>query len=427
MIQREALDTKNFNNSPLMYYVDEFEFNHIPAISYVMKKLQQYAGTQKPPFVLATNCPMDFYEFHLPWDKHLSLEHFKRYCLDSCKVSLYGLSNSYPFYIYEYPTTHYLTRLPSSLPNVTGNNIFADVITPVEYDNWLQYFVDSISPFIKGCGQLEYISHLKPEMHTFFSIHAFAENHRDSKNGVSGVRETTNEEIRMMVNTSLSYGMKGIFYYWYGAFGQNEDGTVNIDNFGVSLSNRLGANANLTPRFLNFYGQRKWEYIVQTNNILKQWGPYLVSFNSEFTNSYTYHKKTERNNLLENSYFANVISFKYGSKNTNCSEEHSPPGLTYDCADERYIQVAIFRNSEQYSRYFMIVNRRCSPDTLNGNRFLRVQFKANSLEFTGFNNWKIINVFNNSTVVTFDKRVLSNIDLGWFKPAEGNLYKIVPQ
>ena len=74
----------------------------------------------------------------------------------------------------------------------------------------------------------------------------------------------------------------------------------------------------------------------------------------------------------------------------------------------------------------MILNRRCSPDDLNGKRFVRVQFKKNASELSGTSNWKIINLFDNSVVASFTVNNVSNVDLGWFKPGEGILYKITP-
>ena len=77
----------------------------------------------------------------------------------------------------------------------------------------------------------------------------------------------------------------------------------------------------------------------------------------------------------------------------------------------------------------MIVNRRCSPVKTgyeDGRRFVRVKFDANADEFSHFNNWKIIDLEDNSTVLTFDKRTTSNLDLGWIDPGQGKLYKVSP-
>ncbi|MGH2574299.1 MAG: hypothetical protein ACRDFC_01215, partial [Ignavibacteria bacterium] len=108
-----------------------------------------------------------------------------------------------------------------------------------------------------------------------------------------------------------------------------------------------------------------------------------------------------------------------------------PPGLIYECKNERYLQAATFKKSiDDGNQYFMIVNRRCSPYISGGDnggrRFIRVKFDANSTSFSGFNNWKIINLEDNSTVVTFDKQVNSLLDLGWYLPGEGKLFRLAP-
>ncbi|MCX6161960.1 MAG: hypothetical protein NTV87_11610, partial [Ignavibacteriae bacterium] len=81
----------------------------------------------------------------------------------------------------------------------------------------------------------------------------------------------------------------------------------------------------------------------------------------------------------------------------------------------------------------MIVNRRCSPyvDSANennrgGRRKLRAYLHSNSSAFSGFNNWNIINCENDSTVATFDKNNPGYVNLDWFMPGEGKLFKITP-
>src|SRR5690606_25979868 len=53
-------------------------------------------------------------------------------------------------------------------------------------------------------------------------------------------------------------------------------------------------------------------------------------------------------------------------------------------------------------------------------------FDVNAAQFAGFNNWKIIDLESGGAVLTFDKRVSSPLDLGFFMPGEGRLYKITP-
>lgn len=93
---------------------------------------------------------------------------------------------------------------------------------------------------------------------------------------------------------------------------------------------------------------------------------------------------------------------------------------------ESYLQVATFNNpNEQNSKYFMIVNRRCSPfyDSIpeqeSGIRYVQIKLDPMS----GSHYWDITEI-GGSLSVRFDGSSISTIDLDWFRPGEGKLYKI---
>ncbi|MFZ4591797.1 MAG: hypothetical protein ACOYN6_12415, partial [Ignavibacteria bacterium] len=76
----------------------------------------------------------------------------------------------------------------------------------------------------------------------------------------------------------------------------------------------------------------------------------------------------------------------------------------------------------------MILNRRCTPgdDDCSGRRYVAIDLDSLSSEFSGFNNWQIIDLGNDSLITTFDSRKRNAISLGKYKPGEGKLYKIIP-
>jgi len=79
----------------------------------------------------------------------------------------------------------------------------------------------------------------------------------------------------------------------------------------------------------------------------------------------------------------------------------------------------------------MVINRRCTPyydlnGDYGGGRYIKILLDPESNDFSGFNNWKITKVENDSIIGTFDKRNIVQINLGWFMPGEGRLYKIAP-
>ena len=80
----------------------------------------------------------------------------------------------------------------------------------------------------------------------------------------------------------------------------------------------------------------------------------------------------------------------------------------------------------------MIVNRRCSPVVTSnlseesGKRSVTIKLDSNYSDFSGFNNWSIYDLEKDTLIKTFDKRTISTVNLGWYLPGEGKLYKIVP-
>ena len=83
------------NISPARFYLDEFEFNHIPCIKYISKKLEsktiQYG--KEVPFTVYNGT--GFYGAHIP-EGSLDFTHFQKYFLDSVNVKEYNYG-SYPF------------------------------------------------------------------------------------------------------------------------------------------------------------------------------------------------------------------------------------------------------------------------------------------------------------------------------------------
>ncbi len=219
-----------------------------------------------------------------------------------------------------------------------------------------------------------------------------------------------------MVNLSITYGAKGIMYFAYNSERQFSDTT---------FYERGLINVDMSPRTLNVYGQNKWAGVQHIDSILKKWSPNIMSFDN--TNRASYILRNEINNLKDETYFNDVLSYKPNPAIiTN-------PLTTPESVSQRYLQVAKFNNpDEQYSKYFMIVNRRCSPIVTlnpggeNGRRSVTVKLDSSSSQFAGFNNLSIYDLEKDSLIKTFDKRTYSTISLGWFNPGDGKLYKIAP-
>ncbi|MBK8552225.1 MAG: hypothetical protein IPL53_14650 [Ignavibacteria bacterium] len=114
----------------------------------------------------------------------------------------------------------------------------------------------------------------------------------------------------------------------------------------------------------------------------------------------SYILRSEYSNLYSQTFFSDVITYKPFGSNPGCVEDNpgsNPSGMVYECKEDRYLQVATFQNSEPNTKYFMVVNRRCSPflddSTNNDNnerrRYVRIMFDSD-LQLSGFNNWSVI-------------------------------------
>lgn len=209
------------------------------------------------------------------------------------------------------------------------------------------------------------------------------------------------------------------------------------------LQQQIPQNYVLNRRLTNAYGQPKWEKVKSINNKLSIWGPYLMSFDTDNRHSYIYRLEEERNDCINETYFRDIVSYKTGTGMPPCVEDYPdtndaphPNGLRYECNEDRYLQLAAFKKTtNDGNKYFMIVNRRCSPyvdesseDNRGGKRFIRVYFDQNHNEFNGFNSWNIVDIENPFAIVgSFNKTALvPYVDLGWFEPGQGKLYMIVP-
>jgi hypothetical protein len=169
--------------------------------------------------------------------------------------------------------------------------------------------------------------------------------------------------------------------------------------------------------------------------MVNKWGPYLMSFDNAHRHSYIYNLDNEREACRMNEYFSSIASYYRGNAYNNCVQDDPgfPPydGLIYDCAEETYLQAATFeKEQDDGNNYFMIVNRRCSPlqpATHNdGERFIRVHFDSDHAELNGSNNWVVTDLVSGWNTV-FDKTNSAHVlNLGWFNPGEGRLYKMTP-
>ncbi|RPI17613.1 MAG: hypothetical protein EHM58_08505 [Ignavibacteriae bacterium] len=434
------------------FYIEEFEFNNIPCMGYVNKKLQQLTS---PDTVDLMACYYyGLFRNHLPWNDYNSLGMWtdtKKLDADIVNELLIQPTGMRHFFTEIYPFTSndvkkippepLFSKLPVTIPSTNTGCIYAILESPDSYDTWLQTQLDNPSfptteyesgwftNAIKLANDLTKISGKQ-----FITM---PQTHSCQTTGIENRREPTNEEIRLTTNLALSYGTKGIIYFWYGGYGDCSPEVYNAMN-GFLTMEVNGLDTSYVPRTNNSYEQNKWDGLIALHKQIRQWAPYFLNFNTAFTNSYIYYKDNERQSFLTKSYFNYIASFKPGDPQVLCPGEIEkmsdiPPeqNLIFDCQSETYVQAATFKVTGSSTPYFMIINRRCSPvktGFADGRRKIKVIFDSYHNDINSSEVWDIKDLGQpgEPTVTSFYRPGALFADLGWFEPGEAKLYKLVP-
>jgi len=415
------------NESPYKFYIEEFEMNHLPCIGYLNKKIIEYSNGR---LSLMVNYNHDLIKAFIPnsWTKLFSAPQAKKYLIDSASLreiftecyNLEGWRNN----------EHNGGResyVPNTLYNGPDYQLNSGLLvykkSPSEYDDWIQQHFDDYN--IPGLN-LKHIFQFSDSISKLANIPFLnlTQVHLWCSPGHM-LKEPTNEEIELINTLAVSYGAKGILYF---AWNSESD---NFDTTGGHIFSRGLTNNDDTPRRLNVYGQNKWEGIKSIDKKLKILGPYIMSFDT-IRRSYIYRIPNERTEMSSTTFVKELKTYP--------SREFAPDpipdltGLTPEINNNVYLQAAFFHkeNETEQTKYFMIVNRRCSPfidytsaDKIGGSRL--VTMKINPSNLPGFTNWKLYDLETGDTSLTFNKFDTTNyIFVGNFLPGEGKLYKLAP-
>jgi len=146
-IQWEATDIAQHGTSPFKFYIEEFEYNNLPCIQYVNKKLMEY----NPNMCLVANINYPLINAHLPYPEFPGFDNLKiradyisRYIIDSCRLKELFITN-YPFFGEKWRAGKIPNTLPShsTLPDFDSlKGLLANYDSPSNYDNWLQGYLD---------------------------------------------------------------------------------------------------------------------------------------------------------------------------------------------------------------------------------------------------------------------------------------------
>jgi hypothetical protein len=284
--------------------------------------------------------------------------------------------------------------------------------------------------------------------------------HSDEGNiPIWGLREPTNEEISALCNIGLALGSQQIFQYSYYSGWLKE---VNSSNkciytcdgqkpskwyYTWGLVDLPTENGITNKRVTNYYGQSKWSYVETLNQKLRNVGDYIYPQSNptkflKYDTTISINKITDNNGELQNNYIkdikSKVLTQEFPISQYYCWD--GDLGAYVDCKlpqnnypyNSRFWEIGYFtpnpNNGNQYdkSKYFMAVNKRCTPVSgdYGENRELYIKFNKDFL--LSFNNWKLIDALTDNTIITFNKDLNQFLDAGTFQPGEGKLFKLVP-
>lgn len=434
----------------MKYYLEYAEFNNLPCIGYVNRKVKEYSHN-------TIDIIQDFsytIAIHVPWKERRRILNAK--FLYKCYILRAGYSQ---IFAESYPLTACYTqkkerqnfsKLPNTLPPLDtkkSDSVLARYVSVDEYENYLQdnfnhhdYILegdDYVSTFCNDYtyyrlrqdqGNFRFIMQLCDSVSKLGNI-PFIFMPQIHQNFVPGEvrREPTNEELNMMTNVALTYGVKGLIYFSYITWYKPSE---NVYVKGITEDD------DTTLRTLNFYHQTNPDKKETIQSIVKRvadtWGELLLTFDNKRRHSYIYNFETERNNLVLNSYFIKFLTLKPGKNDSNYVNDSLAavlPGLIAEPPGETYLQVATFENDRKNTHYFMVVNRRCAPsdlrDTVGGKRIVEALINLQNL-LQGNLRCVIYDCGTNDVVKELEYSDLPVlVDLGWFEPGEGKLFKII--
>ena len=226
-------------------------------------------------------------------------------------------------------------------------------------------------------------------------------------------RETTNEEISFQAYFAMCYGAKQIHHFTQMTGYYSDNCGHNYYDWGFMNGYYNGRPCNCLPRLTNYYGQQKWNYIAKLDSNLLKIGRYMYDENKlKYDNTITINKGESY------SYISSLKSY------------FSPFGELPQNEDvKKYWEIGFFnKDLEPYSKHFLLLNKRCVPDTPVGfGDFRRAKIYFNTTALSGFNNWVLINPITNEKII-FNKNNISNgVNVpGEFQPGEGKIYKLAP-
>ncbi|MBK9333087.1 MAG: hypothetical protein IPM96_11940 [Ignavibacteria bacterium] len=321
---------------PNNFYLEEFEFNMVPSIKR-FNELVRNKTDNKISMMVNLNYPL--FKTHIPHsdDYEFSAAELQSYLISRANLK-YLVNVSYPLEGFEggLDPGEGTSEHPNTLSNSDyskSSGILSYKVSVSTYDDWLQQKLDfgrgSGDGFIKIMKKTDSISryyatdlniiHLEQAHLIWLSSHK--------------LKEPSNEEMMLMANLAITYGSKGIMYFAY----NSENDFSDTAFYQRGLVERI----SLLPRTQSVYGQDKWEGVKEINNTIKNWSPYIMSFDNENRRSYIYRIEDERNEMSANTYINKLKAYP----STDITPDSIPnlSGMTAETNTDAYLQAAFFK------------------------------------------------------------------------------------
>ncbi|MBK8982079.1 MAG: hypothetical protein IPM38_07090 [Ignavibacteria bacterium] len=429
----EEVDYFTERPSNYTFFTDEMVYSNIPCVKYVHDKMNATNPSAKLSFASSN---------------FLNIRGLKNDNSEGYKKLLEEVQPDY------FSNDAHL--IPADFPNTmshpTGSNVkYINAMSPANYNDTMQIKWGHKNLVRRGFtypldlpveGSFVYQVHLarrhrdqfSPSTHFFMqpALHGWL--HINGSN-IEGQREPMNSEIQTQAMLSIAHGADGLFWFLMQSYVSS---AIDLHVPRSEIHNNAGGEfyacygllnpslTNPTPRHSNMYNEDKWNYVRDMNKKLLAWKPYLDA--TRWDSGYSVHYEG-----AAHKYILGIESIDPNSSVINYCNATEGQGL--DCPEKSYWELGFFYpdpeqtiNSNDNSNYFLMANRRCIPAAggYNGDyRRLKVRFKTT--ELTGFNDWKLIRLDEQNTVVaTFNKANNPLIDCGIFDPGEGRLYKLAP-
>ncbi|HEY5123688.1 MAG TPA: T9SS type A sorting domain-containing protein [Ignavibacteria bacterium] len=431
-------EVHSYSNNPGFgyYWVDEGCYNNIACIAEVNRLVKEYSQGHSA-IVLNANTEALFFNDGLKEWKPENIEkrnamrkNLRDTLINTGAISNLWIATSYPFLIWTYYPRNLTLYHPNPKPAATycyTKNDAEGYNGNGESDNGIQHFIQLDLEMNKPDRAKAKISQIPFAYQV--QVHSDEGTIHDDCTYVWGLREPTNEEIRLGSYLGLALGAQLLLDYSY--YSGKFDRVGSYYTWGIT--NLPDSNWNINNvREYNYYGQPKYSFLVSLNQKLKAIGNYI--YPSGQINKHLKYDMT----LSVNKYNNNDINYKYLKNIESWKRNNSSIYTEQDTI--KFWELGFFDNNpnnpelsgETFSHYFIAVNKRCYPESpipdnlYDGDlRKLKIKFDANSTELAGFNNWKLTDPITGNTVATFDK-TQDWVDAGIFQPGEGKLFKFAP-